>query len=362
MKRRMLAQLAAIIVAFAVSVASTSAPSAYGVPAVPREANSEAVAQVVAIPLRLAEGIIAPIDTTPPADTTLPPAEAQSATSIMADMVHILTSQLSAPRGQLTNAAIALVFGLVLVIDGQFMFKWAVVGMCFVLMYLFAHNEAAAIWNFSAESRLPLVAGLELGVLAAWAALYGIEGVMVVVGGMAGASVAHLTQVSLVNMGFLVFQTNAWLQLALYSLFTIWCMYLVSVQRHTRMVAAFCPFLGGALVSSAMSFFATGIAQAGWMPFLDDVPGRTVGGVWVDFLLLLIRPGAKDVGVFVGAYDFKLNQTVWSLDRSIGSAAWCIIFLVGTCYQSKILRKSRAVSKVAVKKSKSGLGNALLPK
>jgi len=233
-------------------------------------------------------------------------------------------------------------------VDGGLVFKWALVFMCFILAALLAHNEASAFWNVGFDSPVRKLFGLECGLAAAWAAVRGIDGVMLMVGAMAGSGVALGIQNSLVHMNCLIFKTSAWLQFAWYSIFALLFMLGINGKWHVKVLALVCPAFGGMLVSSAVFFFVALAANKG-------------RGAWVDFLLLLYSPDRQDVGIFTGqnlSLQLPWGPEVMPCDRMIGCVLWLILFLAGSCWQLYRLRRTQAASKAQAK----GMNQPLIQK
>merc|ERR1719336_3323601 len=109
-------------------------------------------------------------------------------------------------------------------IDGDFSFKWLVLGGAFLAAVLFAQNEAAAIWSSSSESNLRHFVGLEVGACVAYVAYHSYEGLLLGLSAALGSFIAYSVEQSLELWGYIL---KPWVLFTWYSLFILGFMALV---------------------------------------------------------------------------------------------------------------------------------------
>lgn len=275
--------------------------------------------------------------------TTEAPAEVKSGVSVILALQTAFSTQLHAEHFQWLNALVALAFGAVLVFDGEFSFKWLLVGGTFCVAALFAHNEAAAMWSLGSEKFLRGFVGLEFGAFCAYVTYHGMEGVILLISVALGTLIAFYTQTKMVKMGCDSFQDNAWLVLVWYTIIILSCLATGATGKHSRVLRVISPLFGGALVSSAVSFFVTKAAMLGWINFAPSYI-QPVGDAWVDFLSLLWNQNAQDVGIFT---SLPPVSKTWPVDRVAGCLFWSILFLAG--FFLHVRREKKVVANVVLK-------------
>lgn len=281
--------------------------------------------------------------------TTTPPQEAHSLPSILASIKEAFETQLRVEHGQKINALVAFIFGILLLFSGEFVFTWLVVAAIYILAMIMGFIAVDDIWGLDNQNNISRFVGFEAGACSAYAAYRGIDGVKLAVGALLGALVAHQTQATWLMMGYTIFHTNKWLVVTWYSVFILGLMLVVRGKKYQKLLALASPLLGGALVSSALSWLTAVMAQHGWMTWLHKVlPGvqPAVGGAWIDFFLLLCSPAAKDVGVFAGSpYKITLFKKDYGMDKICGCTLWFVIFLVGSIFQYKAVARNTKKAK-----------------
>merc|ERR1712045_866874 len=123
-------------------------------------------------------------------------------------------------------------------------------------------------------------------------------------------------------------------------------------KKHTSVLIFVSPLMGGALVSSAMSWMFTvaGLNSAmDWLSKMIPQMQEPAGGPWIKFLLLLVVPESPDVGLF-GNTPFETFTGKWNLDRVCGLAFWFVLFIIGGAVQYSRFQKRR------IQKKAEGLG------
>ena len=109
-------------------------------------------------------------------------------------MVKSLEHSLDEPKFQWAAASCALKFGLLLVIDGEFIFKWIVVAVTGILAMLLALSEVSASLGEEYQHHVRMAVGVEVFLAASYTASKGLDGVMLAVGAMFGFFIAHKAQ------------------------------------------------------------------------------------------------------------------------------------------------------------------------
>lgn len=274
-----------------------------------------------------------------------------SATSVLETVNQAFNAQLHKKKGQWINNLLALAFGLVLLIDGNFTFKWVLLGGAFVVAVLFAQNEAAAKWGSDSEKMLRHVVGFEVGACVTYVGYHGYEGLLLGLSAALGAFVAFSVD-NRSELGGHTFLQKPWVAFAWYSLCVLGCMYVVHTKKHVKAMGLVTSVMGGALVASALSYSITHAAVKGWLHV-----GQPVGGAWVDFLYLLVIPGSKDVGLFTDSGN--LGET-WPMDRVGGCLLWAILTVGGFVVQSKVTAARHAVAKARELSTQDDLNQLLL--
>jgi len=313
-----------LIFAVGVVVVCFASVSASSLPDLMKGAQQAGVAK----PMQLVETTLPPDDdpvTTPPVGEVVPTA------SILLNLEQALTAQLRIAHHQWLNALVAFLFGMAAVIDGEFVFKWLIIGGVFIVATLIAHNETAAFWSLGEKSWLRRFTGVEVGVIVAYNAMRGFEGLMIVLAALFGMFVSFGIQTTLVTQGVDAFKTVPWLVVSMYSLITLFFAVAVVKKKHVRALGILSSLLGGALVSSAVFWFATYAIEHGWV----RIQGMTASpGAWVDFFTLLTGKHDRDVGVLAGSQGMnKFSSSGWPGDRICGCALWFALSAVGTLVQ-----------------------------
>jgi len=270
---------------------------------------------------------------------------ADKAKGVFHSIRKALDSELRKPHLQLFNGGVALVFGLIMIVDGYSVFKWLVAAAAFLATTLIAHNESMDYFPGDMNNMLRRCVGVEAGLLAALAALQGFEGLMVVLAGAFGSCVAYGVQEGFPQ----VFKAEKapWVVFALYTICTLYCTWAVARKKHYGFLGFFSSFLGGALTVSAVSFFATfGAVQKNAKINFHGHDLVPVPGDWIDFFLLLWHGQDTDVGFFANEPSVNTYSAAgWPADRIIGCVFWFFLFVIGAKIQSKKV-KAAEVSEI----------------
>eukprot|EP00931_Biecheleriopsis_adriatica_P081503 TRINITY_DN54829_c0_g1_i1.p1 TRINITY_DN54829_c0_g1~~TRINITY_DN54829_c0_g1_i1.p1 ORF type:complete len:364 (+),score=80.37 TRINITY_DN54829_c0_g1_i1:71-1093(+) len=262
----------------------------------------------------------------------------KTAPAILEMVAQAVLDELKNSPYQGLNALAAFATGIVLIVDGDFSFRWVVVCAVFLVTAVMAMNQVTALWGLSRGDALRNFVGLEAGAIGGFAALRGFHGVEVWVGALLGAGLAHVCQALLASHGLHLLSEHRWCLVIFYSMFVLSFIVMFSRKKHLKSLAVISAGLGGAFCASAIAFAVTEIGVRGYMNFLQHpFPGLSPkGGTWVEFLCFLFWSKAPDVGLFAGS---KYNSRV-STDRVADVTLWLIFWIVGASYQLRKLRQS----------------------
>lgn len=278
--------------------------------------------------------------------------EAVPAESVLHSAKKALHNQLRRPHGQIFNASVALVAGLAMIFNGNFVLKWLVAGAVFLLATIIAENEVESYWSLGDESYLRRVVGVEVGLVCAFIAHQGYEGVMVVLGAVFGSFVAYGVQTSAQGIfEFDIKQSPQWVAVALYSIIILFFTSAVARKKHLGFLGIISSFFGGALAVTALHWFATEYVVKHNVQIryhgADLVPKQ---GPYIDFLVLLFGQLGDDQDVGLFASDPSMPDTVrtflppcvWPADRIYMVIVWFFLFVVGCCLQKGKGRQAKA--------------------
>lgn len=278
----------------------------------------------------------------------------KSVPAILETIAGAIYSELKNTPYQGVNAVLSLIFGLVLCFDGEFSFKWIIVGLVYMVVSIMAMNQVSIIWGLSYTDPLRHAIGFEAGVVGGYAALRGIDGVQIVVGAFLGVAAASKTLAWLTAHG-LHFLNHKYCTFVYFSFFVLGAAVLFGKKGHRKLLAYVSAFLGGAFCASSIEFGVTKIAVLGYMPFLQQLfPGiAPKSGTWIEFMHLLWSSKAEDVGIFA---DSRFNSThsflgeTLDTDRLVGCVLWLIFFVSGSIVQTRRLKKDSASALTEVTK------------
>jgi len=276
------------------------------------------------------------------------------------------------PKYQEPCVAVGLVFGLVMVANGEFVFRWCVVVAMGLLGAILSLNEFSTF-----EPNIRHAIAIEVGLVCAYAAWKGIDGVMLVAFGLMGTFAAF----KLEDFFALLEQSigpNPWHIVIWYSLFTLLGMLIITRRKHVQVLAMISPLLGAPLVSASLSWMLTALVvcvqtqameareQASEVlkkqeatsaeHFTTSPPTPTLisklqpeQGTWFNFLLLLLDSNQKDVGIFAHTH-FESPLLSWMhgrrcCDRVVGILFALIIFLIGFSMQRRRFHKKQVCAR-----------------
>jgi len=263
--------------------------------------------------------------------------------SLTDTVFHALKHQLDNPEYQQAEVVAAGIFGLILLTNGELVFRWLVIVATGVMGFVLALNEVSAY-----QPNVRHVIGLEVGLACAYVAWLSIEGVMLTAFSMFGAFVAYKTKDHLFLLEDKIGE-NPWYLVIWYSLWTLLGMFVVVKKKHVDVLAVVSPLLGAVLLSAAFSWLLTTETLNGVIP--SNQPNSSwpevqpVQGSFVDFAMFLVDPTAKDVGVFANT-QFENPSLSWMhgsfcADRVLGLVFGLVVFFIGFKIQRNELNKWR---------------------
>lgn len=267
-----------------------------------------------------------------------------SAPAALEQIVKAIRSELENKKYQPVVAALAFVFGCVLVFDGEFCLRWLIASAVFVVVASMAMNQVSSSWDLGSkdENLLRYIVGLEAGCIGAFAAFKGMDGMRVAVGAALGVLVALKTEEFLDERGVNM-EKHRWIEVVYYSVFAIFSSFLLYKNKHLKLLAVLSAGLGGAFCSSAIAFAVTTLAARGYLTFLDQAcPGLTPKtGSWVQFFDMLWSPKAPVLGIFVDSkYNPVIEGKTFSMDKMADYCLWFAFWLIGSVVQLRRLRRA----------------------
>jgi len=261
-------------------------------------------------------------------------------TSVWQSFLHSVETTLSKPKLQEVDAGCALIVGLLMLLNGEIVFKWIAVVAAGILVMLVAMSELSAR-GFQDQHIRNMVA-LEVFLAASYTARKGLGGIMLGIGALFGFFLAGKLEpiLSLAvhaiphaqDADNLHIITAVW-----YSIFVLCGIGAVARNGYARVLAIIASICGGALVSSAVAWIATmALGKLTFMSQLmpDLAPGREAP--WYKFFALLVSSDAEDVGLFANTPSDTFSG-FWNLDRVLGLSLWFLLFLLGTIKQFNAL-------------------------
>eukprot|EP00405_Crypthecodinium_cohnii_P017826 CAMPEP_0206456704 /NCGR_PEP_ID=MMETSP0324_2-20121206/22529_1 /ASSEMBLY_ACC=CAM_ASM_000836 /TAXON_ID=2866 /ORGANISM="Crypthecodinium cohnii, Strain Seligo" /LENGTH=365 /DNA_ID=CAMNT_0053927695 /DNA_START=111 /DNA_END=1208 /DNA_ORIENTATION=+ len=276
-------------------------------------------------------------------ETTTPPPEVETTASVLLTLHKEISDQLRNPKWQWLDCLLALVFGTVLLLDGEASFKWIVVAALSLLVFVIAMVDVSTIWHLPVNSVVRKVVGAEAGLLTAYILFQGIEGVMLAAGAALGLFVGFGICEQFAHHNVLIFETNHAAAAGLYSACVVIFVAIFKLKgkgfrKGLGLVSA---FFGSSLIIAALAWAFVTLYLKGKLPFLDSCFPAHInakGAPLVSYLELLYSSHNKDVGLFVGQ-TVNLGFTVQPVDRFSGLILWFLIFLLGFVAQLKNITK-----------------------
>jgi len=297
----------------------------------------------------------------PEADTTvLPPdAEANSPQSIAVRIMQVINAQLHQEKYQWVNPLLAFVFGGIMVVNGEACFKWLLAASMFICVGVLTASDLGKLWPQGDD--FPVIRNIvavEAGLIAGFATLRGIHGVVVVLGAIIGACIAYSVESTLTASQDEHFLHTAWWPLFLYTLSVAVSVWFFQ-RKLCKTLAVVSALTGSALVVSAGLWLVTELVARKKL-YLGSLV-TPVTGAWVDFLRFLINSSVEDRGIFAKSqFDFTVFGAHFSLDRILGFGLWLVVFVAGLQIQLKVMGCGAAAKKAKVVEAR-GLTARLLP-
>lgn len=275
------------------------------------------------------------------------------ADSILNAVSSAIDKRLRSPKLEWCNGLAALIFGLVMVIDGEFIFKAVVVTGIGIFVYLASSSGIKSHWP-QVDNVIMEILAVEFALALSYVAYKGYEGVRVLLGMLLGLYGAQHLQAHLGQLA-----GNGWVVLVLGNIFVILGVYVFTGRMHKRIAAIVSSLVGGALVSSAIGYFIMLLL----VKVRQNLFVGTTVPVWVDFLYTLVSPAKHSpVGIYSTPATKDLNPTIHGkqvfLDMILGMSLWFILTTVGIWNQLRLEKKARAKEDV---QKKGDLEESLLP-
>eukprot|EP00933_Yihiella_yeosuensis_P036219 TRINITY_DN29961_c0_g1_i1.p1 TRINITY_DN29961_c0_g1~~TRINITY_DN29961_c0_g1_i1.p1 ORF type:complete len:342 (-),score=75.08 TRINITY_DN29961_c0_g1_i1:56-1081(-) len=266
-----------------------------------------------------------------------------SASGILDSIGEIIFKQLHSSRYQWVVALVAAIFGLVMVFDGDFFFKWLIVCAVFLVTGIMAMDQVSKSWDLDDDSAIRNIVGLEAGAIGGYAALRGIEGMQLLFGAMVGCTLAQQTAALLLLHGVQVLETHKIILFLYTSAFVVGFVLLFRKKAYQRFLAILMPGLGGALVASSVAWAFTTLAVNGKLNFLNNMfkDLSPNGGTWVQFFSFIWMDNSEDFGIFANSpHNLHFKGSVYRTDRIADCTLWFVVFLIGAVIQLKRHKES----------------------
>lgn len=255
------------------------------------------------------------------------------------EMRRIAFWELRSQPHQWVNAIMALVFGMIMVLNGEQSFRYLLVGACFLFSYFFVHTTVQREWDLSFEHPLGVASALVAASVFTLAAKQGSDGIISLFGATLGFVIGGKITV-MVSQYFHGTMSEHWASFGIHAFFTVLLVFAFNFKWHVPVLLVASPLAGGALVSSSISWGLTAI--------FIHVPPKTLEaqhltpkfGSWFDFLNTIWNWHGESFGVWAGPrFQFTVMRRTWDVNRVVGVAIWVIFFLIGFFFQKRLLKK-----------------------
>jgi len=269
--------------------------------------------------------------------------------------------QLSNRKGQWADALVALVFGSMMVTDGDTHFKYFISTTVFIFVASLTSQSLHVSFPHMVDYvRFTLAA--EAGLAIAYSAAVGYEAVKIVIALCVGGAVAfymfeflksHEFSSVTENPGFEIFLPNLCILLGGFIVFG------KPRGKYTPLSVVSC-WVGGGLVSSALGYFVMLLAVTQKVALLKAMPAAEALQIpeecpmWIQFFKMMVVPTAEMIGVF--SKDPAYNKEVemfgskkhFHLDYVLGLTCWAFFFFIGIWRQARV-RKAKTAAEDAAK-------------
>lgn len=262
---------------------------------------------------------------------------------------EIIETELVEGPHQAVTALIALFLGGFLVVKGKKLWDGLIIVAVGYVLGVIAMGSVGDMWHLEHGSSLRKFVGWEVGLIAAWGAYKGLDGMNVFAGVLLGFWFTVNIQHVLVHLGAHFLSTSEgqqWAVVVLYTVFAGGFIWLFSGEAHNKLLALICPLIGGALVASAIAYLFTALVQIGAISkqLEKSCPELQPNmGPYIKFLEMLSSPTTEDFGIFANSPANKFGEK-WTVDRLAGWVIWFIFFLVGVKLQWKKKPKAAEAS------------------
>lgn len=249
---------------------------------------------------------------------------------------------------QWVNGLVATIFALVMIFDGEFVFKYVVVAAISIFCYLFARVELDGALDLGNTKDLVLshIVAAEVAIASAIVAYKGYAGIQILLGLIVGGVIFFYLQDTMkANDALKGMIASHIVAVILGNLCVLLGLAMFLGRMHKRVLAIVSSICGGGLLAASGGFFLEFfcVYNTGTRNYLVksgfELP--TVCPTWESFMKALISRRGKEVGLLVSKYNMKVGGSEIYLDRWIGYTFWFIFTIIGYCIQvRKEKRKS----------------------
>jgi hypothetical protein len=259
-------------------------------------------------------------------------------TSILKMMWEAMYHQLH--RGhQWAYGIIATILALVMIVDGEFVFKYIVVFMLALCAELMALENMEASFHNGTQTDMILchVVAAECAVAAAVISYKGYKGIQILLGLCVGALMFfNLKQFLSEHHWSAGFIENTITLLVLGNLCgVLGLVMLISGRIHKKTMALLSSITGGALLAASVAFFVELLCISCFKKSMQnngfDLPDTCPP--WIDFVKTLVST-THHVGIF-NKQKLHVASKDLSADRYIGITFWFVFACIGLCIQIK---------------------------
>jgi len=260
-------------------------------------------------------------------------------TDILDAIQASLTTELHNKDTQGLNVAAAITIGLVMVLFGEFVFKYVVVGFVSVFVFLLSQNVMTSHYSdFPAYAQIGF--SFEVAAFLGAVSWLGYEGIQLLIGGLVGCWLffyVHLEFAKFVSdpvaskWQFFIIANNVCILLGIV---VFWW-----GKFHKRAMAVISSVVGGAFVASGISACALMAAQLHPDAMNKKFPSLNLHGeptYWIDIFFMIVGDQKKshDVGIFQNV-EVSVGSAPICVDAWIGRAVWFLAAVVGIWIQRR---------------------------
>lgn len=263
-----------------------------------------------------------------------------SAVQALQAMWTSVKTQLENPHWQSLKALCAMILGLVMLYEGQLIFKLLVAIFMVIFFFFLTVNELSATEPGSSAA-VRVIAGAEVGCVAGLVVWKGYDGFKYLLGAGAGAWVGHTIISFFARHGFdLVTEKSGWAVLVLLNIPILLGMWFFGDATRARLLAIASSFYGGSMVSASLLFFGLALveSQADYIEKNFETRLSDTMVPWISFMLMLWNWQLPPAGFFSSVIpEGKDEPVAEQTDRVIGVVIWLFLWCLGYWFQSRRL-------------------------